>query len=229
MKIDKEMKKEVAKDWLNAFPQLSAFAQNKLYKVVGSCIMGMELIKSPFAENYSPYFVIYSLWQNDAKTCLAVPVLMRRLKNQKGLQFDIPYEKQTIYFNEAIECFKKQITVSLNEDVTLKSLFEFVDSLFNDIPVKTNSAEQAKLLELKFYAALYVGNQDQMQNVLNQIQFASKRWNVQMFETWYGKFDLWFQGLQEKVNNRNEFLEQIEINKQDKKIAKLRSSELIMG
>jgi hypothetical protein len=205
MAIDKEIKKKVTTDWLSVFPELSAFVRNKLYKVVGSCIIGLELIKSPFSEDYSPYFVIYSLWQNDAKTCLVGPVLMKRLKNSKGLQFDIPYEKHSLFFDDAIECFKKQIPVTLNGDVTLKSLFEFIDSLFSDMLVKSNSAQQAKLFELKFYTALYTGSQNQIQHVLKQIEQSSKSWNMQMFETWYGKFDLWLKGLQEKVTNREAF------------------------
>lgn len=226
MAIDKEIKKKVTEDWLKSFPQLSAYAQNKLYKVVGSCIIGIELIKLPHSEEYRPHFVIYALWKSDVKKCLDAPVLMKQLYNRKGLQFNISYEKHTTYFNDAIECFRKQIPVSLNDDVTLKSLFEFVDSLFGDMLVKSNSAEQAKLFELKFYAALYVGNQIRMQNVLNEIEQSSKSWNMNMFEMWYGKFDLWFKGLQEKASNRDEFLKQIEANKQDKKIAKLHSSEL---
>lgn len=226
MAIDKEIKRKITEDWLNSFSQLSAFAQNKLYKVVGSCIIGIELIKLPYSEEYRPHFVIYALWKSDMKKCLDAPVLMKQLYNRKGLQFNIPYEKHTAYFNDAIECFRKQIPVSLNGDVTLESLFDFVDSLFGAMLVKSNSAEQAKLFELKFYAALYVGNPSQIQNVLNQIQEASKNWNMQMFEMWYGKFDNWLQGLQVKVNSRDEFLKQIEANKQEKKIVRLGSSEL---
>ncbi len=48
---------------------------------------------------------------------------------------------------------------------------------------------------------------------------------MQIFETWYGKFDKWLQCLQETINNRDEFLKQIEVNKLDKKIAQLKSSE----
>ena len=58
MGIDKTIKKKVIEDWQNAFPQLTMHAQNKLYKVVGSCVLGIELIKSPHTESYSPYFVI---------------------------------------------------------------------------------------------------------------------------------------------------------------------------
>lgn len=226
MAIDKEIKKKVTEDWSNSFSQLFAFSQNKIYKVVGACIIGVELIKLPHSEEYRPHFVIYALWKDDIKKCLDSPILMKQLYNRKGLQLNIPYEKHTTYFNDAIECFKKQVPVSLNGDVTLKSLFEFVDSLFGDMLVKTNSAEQAKLFELKFYTALYTGNQSQVQIVLNQIEQASKNWNMQMFEIWHGKFDAWLQELQEKLSNREKFLNQIEANKQDKKISQLKSSEL---
>ncbi len=226
MGIDKEVKKRITKEWLNAFPQLFAFAQNKLYKIVGNCVVGLELIKLPHSEEYRPYFVIYPLWKDDVKSCLDTPVLMKQLYNKKGLQFNIPYEKHSIYFEDLIECFKKQIPISLNADVTLKLLFEFIDAQFDDLLVKRNPASQAKLFELKFYGALYTGNQDQVQNVLNQIQNASKNWSMEMFETWYGKFDLWFQLLETKKNNRGALLKVIEVNKQDKKIAEFKSSEL---
>ncbi|TCN60929.1 hypothetical protein D0809_03375 [Flavobacterium circumlabens] len=228
MAIEKTIKKKITEEWLNAVPQLSAFAQNKLYKIVGCCVLGIELIKLPHSEEYRPHFVVYPLWKSNLKECLNIPSIYFAIENNKGLQLDIPYLRHSIYFNEAIECLKKQIIISLNENVTLKSLFELVDNRFNDMLVKTNSAQQAKLFELKFYIALYTGNQAQVENILTQIQQISMSWNMQMFEIWYGKFDLWFQSLQEKVNHREEFLRQIETNKLDKKIAKLKSSEIIL-
>jgi len=193
MAIDKEIKKKVTEDWLNSFTQLSACTQNKLYKLTGCLIVGVEMVNIPNIEGYKPHFVMYPLWKENAKECLNVPLLYRCIENGKGLQFGIPYLKHNALISEAIECFKKQIPISLNSNINLNLLFEFVDSLFSDILIKTNSAEQAKLFELKFYTALYTGNQAQVQNVLNQIQQASKDWNMRMFETWYGKFDLWFQ------------------------------------
>lgn len=108
--------------------------------------------------------------------------------------------------SEAIKCFKKQVPISLDGSISLKSLFDFVDSRFNDFLIKSNSAQQAKLFELKFYAALYVGSEIELNAVINQIQQASKSWNMQMFETWYGKFDLWLQNLQTTISYREEFL-----------------------
>jgi hypothetical protein len=223
-----KIKKKIIEDWLNAFPQLSAFAQNKLYKIVGCSVIGIELIKLPHSEEYCPHFVIYALWKNDVKSCLDAPILMRQLYNGKGLQFNIPYNKHTIYFDDAVECLKKQISVSLNRDVTLKILIEFVDGLFNDLLVKTNSAEQAKLFELEFYTTLYTGNQAKVQDILNQIQKICKSWNMQMFEMWYGKFDLWLQKLEERISHREDFLKQIEENKLNKKISQLKCSELTL-
>lgn len=221
----KDIKKRIAEEWLNSIPQLSAFAQNKFYKVVGCLIIGVEAVNIPNIEGYKPHFVVYPLWKDDVKKCLDTPFLYLCLENKKGLQFSIPYLKHSAYFDEAIECLKKQVPILLTEKVTLKSLFDLVDSRFNDILVKSNSAQQAKLFELKFYSVLYAGNQSQVQSVLNQIQLASKNWNMQMFEMWYGIFDLWLQGLQEKASNREDFIKQIEANKQDKKISKLKCSE----
>lgn len=222
----KEIKKKIAEEWSISIPQLSAFAQNKFYKVVGCLVIGVEVVNIPNIEGYKPHFVVYPLWKEDVKKCLDVPYLYLCLENKKGLEFSIPYLKHSSYFNEAIECLKKQLPILWNENVALKSLFDIVDNRFNDILIKSNSAQQAKLFELKFYTALYMESEMQTQNVLNQIQQASKNWSMRMFEMWYGKFDLWLQRLQEKVSNRDKFLKQIELNKQDKKIAKLQSAEL---
>lgn len=222
----KEIKKSVRDNWLTAFPELSAFAQNKFYKVTGCLVIGVEAVNIPNIEGYKPHFVVYSLWKEDIKKCLDAPFLYVCVENKKGLQFSVPYLKHGALINEAIECFKEQISISLDGNIELKSLFALVDSRFSDMLIKSNPAQQAKLFELKFYTALYTGNQAQIQNVLSTIQQASKSWNMQMFETWYGKFDLWLQSLQATISSRDEFLKQIEVNKHDKKIAQLKSSEL---
>ncbi|TAE39871.1 MAG: hypothetical protein EAY79_05175 [Runella slithyformis] len=228
MAINKEIKQEITKEWLSSIPQLSAFAQNKFYRIVGCCIIGVELIKLPHSGEYRPHFVMYPLWEIDLKKCLDTPSIYFTIKNNKGLQLDIPYLNHNIYFSEAIKCLKNQTSILLNNNITLKSLFDLVDNRFNSFLVKSNSAQQAKLFELKFYIALYIGSQSQMQLVLSQIQQASKNWNMQMFEIWYGKFDLWLQRLNDKIGNREEFLDQIEANKQDKKIAQLKISEITL-
>jgi ABC-type cobalt transport system substrate-binding protein len=113
-----------------------------------------------------------------------------------------------------------------DKDIHLKALFDLVDSCFNNILIKSNPAQQAKLYELKFFAALYTGNDDQRQNVIKQFKKESKNWDMRLFETWYGNIDTWLQNLEKHVIHRSEFLAQIESNKQDKKLSKLKQAEL---
>jgi hypothetical protein len=77
MGIDKAIKRKVIQDWQNAFPQLTVFTLNTLYKIVGPCVLGIELIRSPLAESYSPYFVLYPLWKEDISVSLDGPIILR--------------------------------------------------------------------------------------------------------------------------------------------------------
>lgn len=46
----KEIKKFVKDNWIDAFPELSAFAQNKFYKVAGCFVVGIEAVNIPNIE-----------------------------------------------------------------------------------------------------------------------------------------------------------------------------------
>lgn len=226
--MDNKTKKIIKEVWLKEFPALSAYAQNKLYKIIGSFVCGIELINLPRSENYRPHFVIYPLYKENIKSCLDYPSLMFEFYNSKKLQLNLSYNDVGDKLKEALNIVSNNLQISLKGNVTLDSFYNLIDNVQkNDATYNSHSGKSASLLELKFYTALYVGSQSQIQNVLNQIEQSSKSWNMNMFETWYVKFDLWFKGLQENVSNRDEFLKQIESNKQDKKIKKLQSSELI--
>lgn len=227
MVIDKKIKKKIAEEWLMRFPQLSAYSVNKIYKVVGCCVIGIELFRLPFSmDKYRPYFVIYALWKTNLKDCLDAPYLMLELRNKKGLQFDIPYSDSQIYLDEAVDCLKKQIPLTMNGDIPLKSLFSLIDHNLDHILYRSNSAQQAKLLELKFYISLYKGYNIHV--TLEQIKKRSSTWNLQLFNYWYGDLDSWFRILEEQMTDHNNFLKQIDINKQDKNIRKLYVSEFIV-
>lgn len=228
--MDNKTKKIITEEWVKTFPDLNAYAQNKLYKIVGAFICGIELINLPRSENYRPHFVIYSLWKNSLKACLEYPVLIQEFYNSKKLQLNLPYKDIDFKYKEAQSIVSNNLKISFESNITLDKFYALIDDVLqNDVAYKSNSGKIASLLELKFYAALYINNQAQVQNVLNQIQQASKNWNMQMFEIWYGKYDLWLQGLQEKVSNREEFLKQIEVNKQDKMISQLKCSTIVSG
>jgi hypothetical protein len=220
--MDKDFKKKVTEEWINSIPQLSAFAHNKFYKIIGCIVIGIELIKLPKLKEYRPHFVIYPLWKSNLKSCLDNPSILMEIYTKKGLQFSIPYLNNNVNLHESIiESLKNQVPVLFNDNVTLDSLFNLIDSRFDDILIKSNSAQQAKLFELKFYLALYLGNEYQINNILNQIQLAKKNWNIQMFEIWYGKFEIWIEELHTKLNIRDEFIKQVEVNKNETKLLSL--------
>ena len=221
----KVIKKKITEDWLNAFPQLTELTQNKFYKIVGLTIIGIELIKLPRTENYRPHFVVYPIWKSDLKTCLDSPIILQEFYNKKGLQFSIPYDKHNFYFSEVLESAKKQILLPLDKDVPLKTMMDLINTRFSDTLIKVHSGKQAALYEFKIYIALYLDS-NEVQDILEQIQKESKKWNMQLFEAWYGSYDKWLQGLKERINHRNEFIAQVFSNRQDKRLEKLNQSEL---
>lgn len=224
MTIDKEIKKKVIEDWQKAFPQLSLYVQDKLYKVVGSIVVGLELTKLPRTEEYRPHFVIYPLWKKDIKANLDYPILLKEFQNKKGFQYDIPYEKHGIFFNDVLDSIKKQSPLSFEENISFKKLIAVLDEYSQTPPlsVAPNSYLQAVLQEAKFKIALSMGITE-AQNILEQIN--KRNWDVNHFKASSVDVNEWLQSLQTTVSNRNEFLKQIETNKQDKKIAKLQTSE----
>lgn len=225
MAIDKEIKKKVIEDSLNALSQLSLYAQDKLYKVVGSIIVGLELIKSPFSDNYSPYFVIYPLWKKDVKASLDYPILLKEFQNKKGFQYDIPYERHGMFFNDVLDSIRKQSPLPFEGNISFKKLIAVLDEYSKTPPLSAapNSYLQAALQEAKLKIALFIGVTE-AQSVLEQIN--KRSWDTNHFKACGVDVNEWLKSLKETIANRDEFLKQIEANKQDKKIAKLQSSEL---
>lgn len=230
MRIDKAIKNKVAEDWQNAFPQLTLYAQNKLYKVVGACIIGIELIKSPYTDDYSPYFVIYCLWGNrmgnDINASLAGPILLKNFKNKKGFQFDIPYEEHSVLFDDVVDSVKKQAPLPFEGNISFKKIADAIDDSSKTPPLSAapNSYLQAGLQEAKLKIALFISSEE-AQRVLEQIN--ERSWDVSHFKACGMDVNEWLQSLQTTIINRDEFIKQIEVNKLDKKISYLQSSELI--
>lgn len=225
MGIDKTIKKKVIEDWQNAFPQLTMYAQNKLYKVVGSCVLGIELIKSPHTESYSPYFVLYPIWKKDIKASLDYPVFLRNFKNKKGYQYDIPYEKHSVFFDDVVDSVKNQTPLPFEGNISFKKIATAIEDSSQKPPLSAapNSYLQAVLQEAKFKTALFISNEE-AQKVLEQIN--KRSWDLNHFKACGVNVNEWLQNLQATITNRDEFLKQIEANKQDKKILQLKSSEL---
>jgi len=225
MTIDLEIKKKIINDWQNAFPQLSVFGQNKLYKILGPVIIGLELIKLPGVEKYRPHFVMYPLWKEDVKTCLDYPIILKEFYTKKGLQYNISYAASAL-FVEAVDSVQKQSPLAFGGDIYLNKIFAIINEYSKTPPLSAApySYLQADLQKARFEIAMYI-NTSEAHNVLQEIEKIT--WDVNHFKACGIDVKVWLQRLQEKVNNRDGLLYQIEKNKQEKKISKLRKSELV--
>lgn len=227
MSVPNSIKREIAKDWLEKCPNLLAYTQNKLYKIVGPFVLGIEIFSQPWGEEYRPYFVVYGLWADSLKCCLKEPAIIQEMYTKKGFQFDIPYTKHGLYFAEVIEAVHEQVCVPFDDNISLGVFYKVIDDQFLNILVKSSPAAQAELYTYKLFAALYVNDHVLINKIFGEIDQVSKNWLPQNFEWRYGKFETWYQNLHKTVNNRSDFLAQIELNKSDEKLRKLNYSELI--
>lgn len=228
--MDIKLKKMITQEWLKAFPNLESYAHDKLYMIIGPFVCGLELIKLPRIENYRPHLVIYPIHKEGIDSSLKTPLLIDEFYSLKGNQISLPYDDRETRYKSVQEIVKN--SSKLNLDLGIYSISDFFDCadyyLFshNDVWYKHHSGKRAQLFELKFYAALYTNNKVQLISTINQIEKESENWNMQMFESWNGKFDSWLQALKVMTSNQDVFLKRIQANKQAKKALRLKVLQL---
>ncbi len=219
-------KKKINEDWLNSFPELTKYTQNKFYKIIGPMIIGIELIKLPRIQAYRPHFVCYPLWKESVKLCFDSPILIKEFENNKGMQFSIPYLKHDSYFFNVLQGVRNQSPILSYQTITLKDIFFEIDkhSKIPPLSASPNSYLQAELQKTKLKIALYLGHDKQIKEILNHIE--KRDWKLQHFTLWNVKYADWIYDIKEGIKNRNTFINLIEINKQDNKLKKLQQLEL---
>lgn len=220
-------KKEVIQDWNKEFTELSIHSQNKLYRIVGSFIFGIEIITIPGTESYRPIFACYPLWKTNATQCLEEPIFLQEIINKAGLQFDISMKEHKQYYKEAIEYTKDQAPILVLKEVDLNILFNVINEQFNQTLIKSSPVGQAKLFSAKFYAALFANDTNSAEKVLKEIFETSQKWNHNLFEWKFGKLDEWLQNMQSSLFERSELIKRVNENKKEKKLVKLKFSDLI--
>lgn len=224
----KAIKRKIAYDWRDAFPEITMYSPSKFYKIVGPTIIGIELIKSPhLAKEYRAYFHCYPLWRESLKKCLDYPEVLIEIKKASRRQFFVPYDKHDLYFSELCECVRSEIPLSFEGDLRLSNFNDMVEkyALMPPLSASPNSYHQARLRAFQFYVALYL-NADLANQVLQQI--SQRDWNVKHFLAYGIDVEKWLEGMDEALNYRERFLHQIETNRMDGKLKKLKRSELTM-
>lgn len=226
-------KTQITNDWKKAFPQLTEYSPNKLYKILGSTIVGIELIKLPGVEAYRPYFVIYPLWGNkggnDLKSCLSSPLVLKEFYDTKGLQFSISYHKHPLKYKDAVSQILNQLPFTLEGDVSIKEMFSAFDKYSNDshLSAAPNSYLQGYLLQSKLELALCSGTDKQVKDIFDQIKF--KNWDEEHFLLWDVNIEQWISDLNDKITNKYRLISQLKTNIQEQRMGKLQVSNLLLG
>ena len=224
MSIPISIKKKVSQDWLDAYPELSPYKANKLFKVVGPFILGIELFTLPYqGKEYRPYFVGYSLWDNNEEECMLGPLFMQEIKDKKGWQFNIPFSDYDSKNAEAIECTKNKIKTSFDKIVLIKDLLQVFNNLFSSAH---SHPGQMGVSLTKFYFALYIGDLTLINEMLKEIINVSSDWGPNIFKFRYGTREQFIEKLQNDIINRESFLNLIKLNQGSNKFKKLKISDL---
>lgn len=227
MAIDTEIKKRLAEDWQDAFPQLYLYNRDKLYKIVGPVLIGIELIKMPREDNYRPHFVCYPLWEKDVKSCLNYPFMLREFYNEKKLQYNIPYDNNDKnLFTNVVESIWHQSLISFDGNISLEEIMKSMDLYSKTAPMLSSkeSCMYGLFLEAQMKIALCV-NQSKATPILEKI--LKNSWNKENFRAFNIDLDIWLMKLQTEINERDKLIERITQNRLDKKISKLPNSELL--
>lgn len=224
MSIPKELKRKVYNDWQKAFPELTAYNQNRFYKIAGPILFGLEIDKSSRSDIYRPYFEIYPLWKEDVSQCMKFPFLSFEILNKKNLQFRIPFDKHEQFFDDAVNCTLSFIEMPFEGNVLLKDIYKVID----DNAYTNNSFGIIHGYLLKLGMLFYLGCEEDVNKLLLEIK---NDYNMRLkslyFEHFFGPFDEWFAKLENSLSDRDKFLQTIEANKQDEKIKKLIVSDIV--
>ncbi|MGO4289868.1 hypothetical protein [Chitinophaga sp. RAB17] len=224
MTISTAVKKQITSSWLTHFPDLTAYSQNKLYKVLGPIVIGIELLSIPRSEDYRPNFVIYPLWKENEIQCLDMPMISIEIERKNGRPFDVPYADHTKLENEAFESTSKQI-IPFDRNIPLHQLMLYAElAIQKSFPVPIAEANN---YELRLFSAVYASDWPLTENILDELFQVGSNWNPAGFNFKFGSFEKWYKSLEEKVRNRDLFLSQISRNLEGPKLSKLKRSELL--
>lgn len=227
----KIIKKKITKDWQQAFPELVKFSKNNYYKIIGPALVGLEFVHSPITKKYSPHFVIYSLWGNregrDLKACLSYPIILKPFYNKSGQEISIFLIEHDNKFLGALNAVKQQLPFLMEGNVHLKDMLSVFDEMSKAPPLSAapNSYLQASLLESKLEMILCLKVSEKIvEGIYNQI--IERKWDLKHFALWGVSFERWLINIKNKIDYPDEILQQLKKNKEDKKLIRLKNSEI---
>lgn len=224
-------KKEIMNSWNLYFPELKPIGKNKLLRIIGPVIYGIELIFVTNMGWYKPHVVMYPLWGNkfgnDIKNVFLGPILNYIFCNDKNLNISVPYTKHHLMLDEIMKFnYINNLVVSFDY-VRFEDISKFINEHPSHNTFRVDLLSFVKTLELEFTLGLYINNIQIMEHTIEKMNLSAKKWNMSFFERVFGNYDLWINSLKNRVNEKNHFIDIIEKNKKEKLLKNLNFSELI--
>lgn len=188
--------------------------------------MGIRLDKV-MSDTYRVVAECLPLWEQE-KRKMNIPVFSYELLDKKKLQFFIEYEQHGFLFAEAVECARKQFGSILKERIEVDDLFLLIENLSSAFASKHNPVDWTRLFEFKLALALYLDDVALGCAIKKEIEKEVKYWNKDRFHALFlQSVEEWKSGLYQKMGDREQFMKQLELNKGDKKILKLKEAHFV--
>lgn len=220
----------ICSDWLERFPELGKYHQNKFFKVVGPLVAGIELIDVPMMEQYRPFFFIYPMWESDVKACFDFSPIYFEFSDERKSDLNIPYRRHQDLFSMASVCVREQLPWPLDRDGHLSEVLRFAEQYLKT-PRALHSGVRGQVIirKLAVLLAAWMNDAHAVSIGLDVIRQEQKKWDRDQFILWFGDFDSWHASLLDQVSRREDLLRSVRLNLQDAKIRQLPYSALLPG
>lgn len=218
--------KNIVNDWKKQFPILSQYTSSTLYAKADIILIGLRLDKV-MSDTYRLILEILPLWVQEKRN-ISIPVLFVELFDKDGGQFFINYQLHKYLFEAATECANQQFGIILQENIWANDIFRLIDSFSSTLIAKHNPVDWHRLFELKLALAFYFGRANIINTIKAEIEDETKYWNEKEFNRIFMKsIEEWKIDLYQKMENRETFMKQVQLNMDDKKISKLKRIHIL--
>ncbi|MDE6522926.1 MAG: hypothetical protein K2L17_08920 [Muribaculaceae bacterium] len=242
--------KDIVKEWYEQFPILSKYTPTTLFAKAGIVLIGLRLERDHY--DYRVFLEILPLWVPKEKIIIPVfeqetrnekglqvfidiklhdPLLLDYVEAQtkRGaeidlMKFEIQRSTRRKIIDHAMECVHKQFDAILQEYVSLGDIFRLINNHTSSIVFdRNNPLDWYRLFELKLALAYHFNREDLILKVKREIEKEVRNWTQERFNVLFRvSKEEWKAELYRRMENRDAFMRQVELNLSLKKISKLK-------
>ncbi|WP_300812407.1 hypothetical protein [uncultured Bacteroides sp.] len=213
--------KQILNDWQGLFPALSPYTPSTLYTKADFVLMGLRLEKV-MSDTYRVILECLPLWEQD-KSSMKIPVFSWELYDKKGMQFFIKTSLHEHLFPTAAGCAEEQFGALLKENILAGDLCRCIRK------ASATFANWHRILTFKLVLATYLNDARFLAEVRQEIETETGHWDSDRFAALFRKSkEEWKADLYRRFEDREALLERIQTHMDDKKIARLKPSHILL-